>query len=337
MIRTLISTVRRLRAPRLSRLAAVLALTVIAAACEHKPLCWHHPHTCQLKIDFGWEDAPQGLDVVTSMAVYIYPHAEGEQMKRIVFPGTAGGIVTLMSGDYDFVCLNADTESLLYNGTGSHGTFTVSTPDDNILSGMNGRDGDFDGSASESDMKRAEGTYDERVTRQAEESYGHGITDFTVHGEEGVIQVVTLYPKALTVHYHIIIENVGCIEDISKVSGTLSGLAGEVMVHNAEHIGDHCIVPFGLQRTDDTTLEGHFIGFTHCPQDITKFHKLAVYAITQREDHRFFEYDVTEQVHEQDGEVYVTIIVTQLDMCATRDMDIVVDPWIPVPDIVIKM
>lgn len=316
------------------RVLAFAVIILLATACEHKPLCWHHPHKSLLKVDFAWWDAPEGPDEVTSMALYIYPH-DGSAPSRVEFPGSAGGFIELYTGDYDFVCLNANTETLLYNGTDAHGTFTVSTGDDYILSGMNGRDGDF--SDDDNDIKRAEGTYDERVSRQAEKAFGHGITDFNVHGDPGVTQVVTLYPNNLTIHYHIIIENIGCIETISKISGTLSGLAGEVRVHDNNRVGSHNIVPFPLVPTADGTIEGQFVGFGHCPETQSKSHKLAVYAITTEDDHRFFEWDVTEQVHEQDGELYVTIIVTDLDLCGMRDMDLVVDPWIPTDPIVLPM
>lgn len=324
---------RHITKPATHRAVALAALLIVASACEHKPLCWHHPHTTTLKVDFAWWDAPEGPDEVTSMALYVYPH-DGSAMKRITFPGSAGGIIELLNGDYDFVCLNANTETLLYNGTEAHGSFTVKTSDDYILSGMNGRDSDF---GEDQDMKRAEGTYDERISRQAENAYGHGITDFNVHGEPGVTQVVTLYPNNLTIHYHVIVETIGCIETITKVSGTLSGLAGEVRVHDAKRVGDHNIVPFALIPTDEGTLEGNFVAFGHYPNDVAKFHKLAVYAITESDDHRFFEWDVTEQVHQQDDQIYVTIIVSEMDLCGMRDMDLVVDPWIPTPPIILPM
>ncbi len=40
------------------RTSTLIALLVVTAACEHKPLCWHHPHTGMLKVDFAWWDAP---------------------------------------------------------------------------------------------------------------------------------------------------------------------------------------------------------------------------------------------------------------------------------------
>lgn len=44
----------------LRRGIALTTLVIAAAACEHKPLCRHHPHTGMLKVDFAWWDAPEG-------------------------------------------------------------------------------------------------------------------------------------------------------------------------------------------------------------------------------------------------------------------------------------
>jgi len=318
------------------RTSTLIALLVVTAACEHKPLCWHHPHTGMLKVDFAWWDAPEGEDLVKSMALYVYPK-DGSERKRIDFVGTSGGIIELMSGDYDFLCLNSDTETLLYEGTDSHKTFNVYTREAHPLSGMEVRAGDFDLSESYENIKRAEGTEDERVSREAEDAYGHAVEDVYVHGDPGVMQVVTLYPKNLTIHIHVVIEDVGCLETVQKISGTISGLAGKVAVADAKRIGEHNIVPFSLLQTDDTTLEGHFIAFGHCTDDTRKDHKLAVYVVTEEDDHRFFEFDVSDQIEKAPNQRYIVVNVKGLDICGMKDMGVVVDPWVGTPPIVIPM
>lgn len=320
------------------RLTVLLALVISTAACEHKPLCWHHPHTGMLKVDFAWWDAPEGEERVSSMALYVYPR-NGDAIKRIDFPGTAGGIIELMVGDYDFLCLNSDTETLLYEDTEKHSTFKVYTREAHPLSGMEVRadGGDFNLSDDYENIKRAEGTEDERVSRECEDAYGHAVEAIHVHGDPGVMQVVTMYPKMLTVHVHVIIEDVGCLDIVEKISGTLSGLSGRVRVADSKRVGEHNIVPFSLLPTDEHTLEGYFVTFGHCPDDIKKFHKLAVYAVTEDDDHRFFDYDVTEQVEEAPNQKYITIIVKGLDICGMKDMGVVVDPWAPIPPIIVPM
>lgn len=56
-----------------------------------------------------------------------------------------------------------------------------------------------------------------------------------------------------------------------------------------------------------------------------------------RRRRRFFEWDVTSQVDEQDGETYVKIVVRDMDVCGMNDLGAVVDPWIPTPPIIIPM
>ena len=53
--------------------------------------------------------------------------------------------------------------------------------------------GDF---SEDDDIKRAEGTYDEGVKESSQEGiYGHTLEDYNIHGQVGVTQVVTMYPK----------------------------------------------------------------------------------------------------------------------------------------------
>lgn len=325
-------------AGRWHRLMAVAAIVFAAMACEHKPLCWHHPHTGMLKVDFAWWDAPEGEEVVKSMALYVYPR-DGSERKRIDFVGTAGGIIELNVGDYDFLCLNSDTETLLYEGEGAHNTFNVYTKPAHPLSGMEARGNshEFDSSDDYATIRRAEGTEDERVSRESEEAYGHAVEAVHVHGDEGVMQVVTMYPQNLTVHVHVIVDSVSCLENVEKISGTLSGLSGKVRVADAKRVGEHNIVPFSLVRTDEHVLEGHFVCFGHCPDDVRKNHKLAIYAVTDEDDHRFFEFDVTEQVEKAPNQKFITIYINQLDICGMKDMGVVVDPWLGIPPIIVPM
>ncbi|MDE5837566.1 MAG: DUF5119 domain-containing protein [Paramuribaculum sp.] len=332
--------VKNITTRNLRRVLAILLLIVVASSCEHKPLCWHHPHTGMLRVDFAWWDAPEGEDLVKSMALYVYPKDGSENnRKRIDFVGTSGGIIELNVGDYNFLCLNSDTETLQYDATDAHHSFSVYTRDAHPLAGMEVRsgEGDFDLSDSYENIKRAEGTEKERVSREAEDAYGHAIEDVHVHGEAGVMQVVTLYPKNLTVHFHVVLQDVGCIETVQKISGTLSGLAGKVKVADATRVGDHNIVPFSLLQTGEHTLEGHFIAFGHCPDDIEKFHKIAVYAVTEEDDHLFFEFDVSDQIEKAKDQRYITIFVKGLDICGMKDMGVVVDPWLGIPPIIVPM
>lgn len=325
------------------RLTALSVVLILSVACEHKPFCWHHPHDGMLRVEFAWWDAPEAEYTVRSMAFYAYPKEGGGKARRFDFAGSKGGTISLPVGDYHFLCLNSDTETYTFSGEESHKTFTIHTRDSYILAGMDIRadgGGDF---SEDDDIKRAEGTYDEGVKESSQEGiYGHTLEDYNIHGQVGVTQVVTMYPKPVVIHYHVIIENIGCLETVLKVSGTLSGLPSKVRVHHMEVPGqgdDNNIVPFSMVPTDDNVLEGHFYAFPHCPTDPETWskHKLCCYVINEQEERRFFEWDVTSQVDEQDGETYVKIVVRDMDVCGMNDLGPVVDPWIPTPPIIIPM
>ena len=41
------------------RVTVYAVLAMILFSCEHKELCFHHPHMVTLRVDFDWKNAPQ--------------------------------------------------------------------------------------------------------------------------------------------------------------------------------------------------------------------------------------------------------------------------------------
>ena len=45
----------------------VCVLAAALCSCNHKELCYHHPHTASVKVEFDWRDAreasPEGICV----------------------------------------------------------------------------------------------------------------------------------------------------------------------------------------------------------------------------------------------------------------------------------
>ena len=95
------------------RVTVYALLAMILFSCEHKELCFHHPHMVTLRVDFDWKNAPQADP--EGMCVYFYPE-EGESPIRFDFAGKDGGSVEIKEGRYRILCYNNDTESLLFRG-----------------------------------------------------------------------------------------------------------------------------------------------------------------------------------------------------------------------------
>ena len=59
------------------------ALATVLCSCEHKELCYHHPHEARIRVVFDWRDAPEANP--RGMCVLFYPETGGA-------PGTVVGL-----------------------------------------------------------------------------------------------------------------------------------------------------------------------------------------------------------------------------------------------------
>ena len=53
------------------RLFYLLTALLVFTSCEHKELCYYHPHAAKVRVEFDWRDAPQADPA--GMCVYFYP------------------------------------------------------------------------------------------------------------------------------------------------------------------------------------------------------------------------------------------------------------------------
>lgn len=68
--------------------AAGLGALLLLAACDHKELCYQHPHTSSLHVVFDWREAPDADP--ESMYVWFFPEEGGEPVQYHL-AGKAGG------------------------------------------------------------------------------------------------------------------------------------------------------------------------------------------------------------------------------------------------------
>ena len=88
--------------------ALLMVLSMIFVSCEHKELCYSHPHSTKVSVVFDWSQMPAAY-TPGGMRVIFYPRSGGEEIVRD-FVGKRGGCVEIPSGVYDVVCFNNDTQ-----------------------------------------------------------------------------------------------------------------------------------------------------------------------------------------------------------------------------------
>ncbi len=245
---------------------AFFALLIATTSCEHKDLCVAHYAT--LRIEFNWQYAPDANP--QSMRVYLYRDG-GTSFYRIAdFDRNGGYIRDVAPGTYHLICFN-NTETAYERDTQSFSAENLITSTTNVLEPI--------AVVTSQDVPVAAGTEDEEVRRDTETIWGCSQVDIYVSGDgtyheifvDGVDysnynfttteQVITLYPKELTCLYTVEIRHVENLSSVYLMSASLSGLAQNLNLATGEPDGSSVIVPFALEKADDTTITAEFVNF----------------------------------------------------------------------------
>lgn len=257
---------------------AVLLLT----SCEHKDLCYDHYHNTKIQVVFDWKNAPDATP--ETMRLYLFP-IDGGRPQAYEFTDYRGGYINIPAGRYRALCVNSDTESVLYRNIDSYDRFEAYAPDGVLSVGA-------------FLVPRAEGTSAEHVFKSPDRLYSARLDDLTVElSKEN--QAVTLYPELSVCRYRVKITNVANLKYISSdgISGTLSGMSGGLLVGRNELTTDPVTVPFGVDSDGASTLTADFLTFGQTDSS-GPAHKLVIYVIMSDGSKNYYTFDVTRQVDE---------------------------------------
>lgn len=309
---------------RLYMIMFVLA-TFALSSCEHKELCYRHPHTATIRIEFDWRDIPDANP--NGMCVFFFPvKGEDAPLRRFDFTGKDGGTIEIRVGRYRILCYNNDTEAVLLRGTDRFATYEAFTRDGNLFESVYG-------SSAGSIVPRAENTDEERVVISPDMLLGCSATELEVIDSK-FEQVITLYPHELVCTYTYEIRNVKGLDHVSQMCGSLSGMAPSMLFCD-ESLGHECVtIPFESHAGDEMTIVGKFLTFGHHEEN-TEPHRMVLYIWMDdgskycygTESARF---NVTDQVHSAPDRKHVHIIIDGLDLpkpIGGDNLDPSVDDW----------
>lgn len=282
-----------------------LAAALLLTGCVHKELCYNHPHTVSVRVEFDWRDAPEASP--EGMCVYFYP-LDGKGGTRFDFKGTEGGEVELTVGSYLVLCYNNDTESVQFYNTDDFDTHGAYTREGNVLEPMYGN-------AASYSAPRADGSEDERVVICPDMMWGSNDTDVEILDMEE--NVVTLYPHELVCTYTYEVRNVRNLDHLEQMSGSISGMSG-MMTFSTEELDDECVtLPFESHSDGESKITGGFYTFGHNPEN-KQPHNMVFYAVMDDGNKYCYKggdrLDVTDQVHSAPDKRHVHIIIDGLDL-----------------------
>lgn len=282
-----------------------ILLSIILCACNHKELCYVHPHEVTLRVEYDWTNAPDADPA--GMCIFFYPEDSDIAPLRFDFHGLNGGNISLIPGTYKVLTYNNDTEALQIGNSHDFNLHYAFTREGNILEPIYGN--------GLSVPNRTEGAEDERVMITPDMLWGCNAIDIVVTVADN--QVITLYPDELLCHYSYEVRNVKNLKHVSQMSGALSGMSPSMTLADEGLHTEPVTLPFGARRDGDTTIRGEFLTFGH-HAEVDKPHRMAFYMIMDDGAKYSFtkgaNLDVTHQVHNAPDRKHVHIIIDGLDL-----------------------
>ena len=278
--------------------AAAVFAVLLLVSCKHKDLCYDPSRAVGIQVVFDWKNAPDAAP--ETMRLYLFPRGGGEP-QAYEFADYRGGRINVPAGRYKALCVNSDTESVLYRNIGLFESFEAYAPE-GVLN------------LRSSSAPRAEGTLQERIAKSPDRLYSARLEDVTIEFPKEN-QTVTLYPEFSVCRYRVEVRNVSNLKYISMdgVSGALSGMSGGLLLGRNKLTPDAVSVPFEVVSDGVSNLTADFLTFgqTGSP-DLP--HKLVIYVILADGSKNYYTFDVSKQVDEAANPRDVHIILDGLPL-----------------------
>ncbi len=301
-------------------------------ACDHKDLCYHHDHIVTLELRYDWRDAPEANPA--GMCAYFYPE-DGGSPYVFQFDNIVGGEISLPEGRYKALTYNNDTPSISFGSEHDITLHYAFTREGTLFEPL----GMY--SVSSKAIPSAPGAENERVLICPDELWGCHAIEISIT-EQGISyiclpldpdnlpedkdlettythQLITLYPHELTCVYTYEIRNVTNLDQISRMSASLSGLSPKLQLFD-EELDRECIThPFeATARPSENKITGRFITFGHHEEN-EEPHRMMLYVWTLDGNQYAYgsksdKFDLTDQVHSAPNKRRVHLIIDGLDI-----------------------
>lgn len=284
--------------------AFFLMMAELLSSCEHKDLCYDHPHRQNVEVMFDWSADPEANPA--TMSLYLYPEEGGDPI-RYEFTDKNGGNISVAAGTYRAICVNSDKETHRILGKDRFETFQVTSAETRALQGL------LATMAGAAPMGR--GTEKERMMQQPEMLWSSH-ADRIVVKPAGEKTVIKMKPEPRVKRCTVEIKNVENINGVKAMSASVSGMTGGWLAGLDQLSDEKVTMPFVAEAdAANKMVKGSLTLFGHCPVQPNK-HILMVYAQLTDGTNWYYEKDVTDQVHDknQEDDTHIKIELEQLPL-----------------------
>lgn len=283
-------------------IALISVLTIIMSSCQHKELCYDHPHSGTLNVVIDWSKAP--LATPATMELLLFPKNGGPALYH-QFANRNGGSLKVPSGVYRAICLNpgegANRYSSLNTSFEDFRVLTRPVSDEEALVQMR--------SLLSANVPNATNHDDESTILEPDTLYSSHLDD-EILVVANCNRTVIFYPERRTPHYTVILKNVRNLKYTKGRMASVSDLSCGYMVGLDRPIDSGHTQFFTLGMVDETTLQGTLTVFGH-RHDQEAHHFLSIYFTLLDGRGICYNFDITRQIctPELEGEMDVTIVI----------------------------
>lgn len=116
---------------------ALMAILVLATSCQHKDLCYYHPHVAPVKVKVDWEKANGNASAIDGMTAHLFAMQELDQkISTTVTTHQVNEIVfDVLEGEYSVAVFNGIPEeytSLSFYDLGNYRSSSVQVKETNV-------------------------------------------------------------------------------------------------------------------------------------------------------------------------------------------------------------
>ena len=283
------------------RFITMLAVLMLTQACTHKDLCYDHPHTIDIDVEFDWSKAPDAMP--ETMSLYLFPE-DGGKVQRYEFTDHTSGRIRVLPGRYKTICMNSDTRNIRFGDRSSFETCFITTDETDLVN----RNSTLD--VRNSSIPKARGTEEERIIMSPDSIWTASMDEIVV---DSLCRKISFTPEEAFIQFKVEIRNVENIQYLSGSSGALSSMAGAFFPGPKKMSEEKATIPFNTHISrKENMLSGKFLVFGHCPVTENQ-HFLTLYCHMADGSNFYCTYDVTEQIHSSNNDV-ITIILDHLPL-----------------------
>ena len=280
---------------KITHILTFITIIFLVTACEHKELCFAHAHTTEMQVIFNWKYAPEAHPA--SMRLYLFPET-GKEPLIYEFGNHMEGKITVSVGRYRALCMNNDTEFILFRNTDHYESIKAYLAD----------------GAFPRPVPRAGNTGEQRVKFTPDKLWSDRMEEVEVVASAKE-QTLTLYPKAIVCHYTVEIKNVENLKYLTEgeLFGSLTNMSDGFMLGTNLPTEELATLPFDMTSDSRSTVNADFYTFGY-PATSTNTQYLTVYAILNDGKKYSFTYDVTEKIHNSPDPANVHILLDGLPL-----------------------